>query len=171
MNPQPTCPSPVAVPCENGVLLMIEPPPGWVMGPASPPCRLALLDPQWPGPGWPNINVVVQGLGNMTPEEYLTLSRLQMKGMGDNVVVERDQPLGTPGGHVFEMQVQVGQALIRCRQLIVQHDSYAYVVTAMAPADRFEAYRACFERSLGSVSLTIRKGVDGAAVGCRPPAT
>jgi hypothetical protein len=147
------------VPCDNGGLLLIEPPEGWVMAPPAPPARLALLDPNAPGPVRPNLNVLAQDLGKMTPEEYLTLTRLQFKAMGDNVNVERDQPLDRAGGgHLFEYVANVGPVAVRCRQLILLQGGWAYCVTALAVAHQFEAYRARFEAALGSVVLRLSAG-------------
>jgi hypothetical protein len=158
MTPPPTPQPPIAVPCDNGALLLIEPPEGWLMSPPAPPSRLLLLDPAAPVPR-PNINVIVQDLGKMTAEEYLTLTRLQLKGMGDNVVVERDEPLGRPpGGQVLEFTAQLGPMSVRCRQFILLHGGSAYVITALATAHQFEAYRSRFERALTSVTLTLSPG-------------
>src|SRR6266545_3889204 len=102
MTTQPARQAPIAVPCDNGALLLIQPPEGWLMAPPTPPARLLLLDPAAPPPMRPSLNVIAQDLGKMTPEEYLTFTRLQLKGMGENVVVERDEPLGRPlGGQVL----------------------------------------------------------------------
>jgi hypothetical protein len=125
------------------------------MAPANPPARLVLLDPQSPDPFRPNVNVLAQSLGTMTPEEYLTLSRLQMKAMGESVAVELDEPLGTAGGHLFEFQAQVGGVQVRCRQLIVLFGGSAYVVTAMATPARFEQCRGRLTACLASVSLSV----------------
>jgi hypothetical protein len=158
MQPQPS-PQPIAVPCDDGSLLLIEPPPGWLLAPPTPPARLILLDPNTPGPLRPSINVVAQTLGKMTPEEYLTLNRLQLKGMGENAEVQRDEPLGTrSGAHLFEYVAHQGPVSVLCRQLILVHSGNAYVVTALAPAHQFEAYRGRLERALDSVAIKITAG-------------
>jgi hypothetical protein len=147
---------PIAVPCDNGALLLIEPPEGWLMSPPQPPARLLLLDPTAPGPFRPNINVVQQKLGRMTPEEWLTLTRLQLKSMGEHVRVERDETLGKQGGgHLFEYTAQVGPVFLRCLQFILLQGGAAYMITALAAADQFEAYRSRLESSLFSVTLTL----------------
>jgi hypothetical protein len=159
MTPQPTAPSPIAVPCEDGALLLIEPPAGWLMAPPTPPARLILIDPNVPGPPRPSINVLAQNLGKLTPEEYVTLNRLQLKGMGENAAIERDEPLGTrAGAHLFEYVAHPGPVSVRCRQLILLHGGTAYVVTALAPAHQFEAHRARFERALNSVVVKVGGG-------------
>src|SRR5262245_3129049 len=94
--------SSVAVPCGAGVMLLLEPPEGWVMAPPNPPAQLILLDPLAPGPFRPNINLVVQDLGRMTTEEFLTLSRLQMKGLGDKAALVTDAPMSGLASHLFE---------------------------------------------------------------------
>jgi hypothetical protein len=148
--------SPLAVPCDQGVLLLIEPPEGWVMAAPTPPAKLTLLDASAPGPTWPNINLTVQDLGKLTPDEFVLLSRLQMKSLGDSVVVEKDEPIGRDSGvHRFDfLAYPVGQP-VRCRQHIMFHGRRAYVLTAMAPSAQFEAYRERFARTLDSVVLRI----------------
>jgi hypothetical protein len=159
MNPVPSSSSPVALPCERGALLLMEPPAGWAMAPPVPPARLYLLDPDASGEVRPGINVVVHDLGQLSPAEYLTLSRLQLKGLGANAVVEVDQPLDDRGGgHLFEAVLQAGPWALRGRQLILLHQGTAYVVTAMAPADQFEAYRPRLEKALESVLIRIGSG-------------
>jgi hypothetical protein len=49
----------------------------------------------------------------------------------------------------------VGPVPVRCRQLILLHGGSAYVITALAPALQFEAYRARLERALASVTVTF----------------
>jgi hypothetical protein len=157
---------PIAVPCENGALLLIEPPEGWLMSPPAPPARLSLLDPRAPAPLRPNLNVVAQDLGKMTPEEYLTLTRLQLKGMGANAAVERDEPLGRgSGGHLFEYVANLGPMAVRCRQLILLQDGWAYCVTALALVHQFEAHRAAMEGALNSVVLRLSTGAQPSGTG------
>ncbi len=157
MTPQMPASSPVAVPCDEGVLLLIDPPPGWVMAAPTPPSRLTLLDPTAAGPSWPSLNVLVQDLGKLSTDEFLTLSRLQMKAAGDSVTVERDEPVGRePGGaHRFEFLAAAAPRPVRCRQLILFHGRRAFIVMALAPSQQFEAYRAAFERALDSVMLRV----------------
>jgi hypothetical protein len=156
MNPLQTRNDPIAVPCDNGALLLIRPPEGWLMSPPQAPARLLLIDAAAPGPFRANINVVVQNLGQMTPEEWLTLTRLQLKSMGEKVTIERDEALGKrPGGHIFDYTAQFGPVSVRCLQLILLQGSAAHVITALAPADQFEAYRSRLESSLFSVTLTL----------------
>jgi hypothetical protein len=156
MDPLPTRNEPIAVPCDNGVLLLIRPPAGWLMSPPQPPARLLLIDPAAPGPFRPNLNIVAQPLGQLTPEEWLTLTRLQYKSMGDKVTVERDEALGKyPGGHVFEYTARFEPLSVRCLQLILLQGGTAYLVTALAAAHEFEAYRPRLEASLLSVTLTL----------------
>src|SRR5262245_54550403 len=136
MNILPPRGEPIAVPCDNGALLLIRPPEGWLMAPPQAPARLLLLDATAPGPFRANINVVVQNLGQMTPEEWLTLTRLQLKSMGEKVTIERDEALGKrPGGHLFEYSALLGPVFVRCLQLILLQGGAAYVITALAPAD------------------------------------
>jgi hypothetical protein len=56
------------------------------------------------------------------------------------------------------MPWQAGPWTIRGRQLILLHHGMASVVTAMAPADQFEAYRHRQETALESVTVRIAAG-------------
>src|SRR5262249_51871231 len=103
--------------------------------------------------------VVAQNLGKMTPDDYLTLTRLQFKGLGDNITVYKDEPLGRPGGgHLFEFVATLRQMPVRTRQFILLQAGSAYVITALAPADQFEGLRARLEESLASVTLKLAAG-------------
>ncbi|HYT88300.1 MAG TPA: hypothetical protein VEL76_06240 [Gemmataceae bacterium] len=129
------------------------------MSPPTPPARISLLDPNAAGPLRPNINVVAHSLGKMSAEEYLTLTRLQFKGMGDQVVIERDQPLGRHlGGHLFEYVANLGAVSVRCRQVMLFDGGWAYLITGLALAHQFEAYRTQVETSLNSVVLRLSTG-------------
>jgi hypothetical protein len=147
--------APIAVPCDMGLTVMIEPPDGWVVAPANPPARLALVDSHASGPFMANITFGIQELNSMTPAECLTLARLQFKAMGETVVVERDEPAGSPPtpGHIFEFVAHPGPLPVRTRQVVLFHGGRALVLTAITAASQFESYRARIERCLGSVVL------------------
>ena len=58
-----------------------------------------------------NINVIVQQIGVMTPDDFLTLSRLQMKGISAHPLMDVDQPTATlAGAHFFEVARPNGPA-------------------------------------------------------------
>lgn len=160
MIPTPSSTSPIAVPCDNGALILIQPPEGWLMSPPQPPAKLALLDPNAPGPFFPNINVLDQDLGQMNVDEYLTLTRLQFKAMGDTVAILRDEALGK-SAHWFEFISYATPLPIRCRQQVLFHSGRAYLVTAMAALHQYDAYRDRFEQCLGSVALRIAGDTTG----------
>jgi hypothetical protein len=147
--------APIAVPCDMGVVALLEPPEGWVIAPPNPPARLALMDAAGPGPFWPNITLSVQDLNNMTHAEYLTLARLQFKAMGEAMSLERDEPSGSPPceGHVFEFLAYPGPIPVRSRQLVMMQGGRAFVLTAITAANQFESYRARIERCFASLVL------------------
>ena len=95
----------------------------------------------------------------MTVDEYLTLSRLQIKALGENGTMVRDAPLGpTGGGHVFEFISYVGPTPIQCRQLILFQTGRAFVVTALTSAHQYEDYRRRLEKALDSVTIRFSGG-------------
>ncbi len=126
------------------------------MAAPAPPSLLTLIDASGPGPVWPNINVVVQDLGNLTSDEFVLLSRLQMKALGGSAKVERDEPIGRAGGgHRFEFVSFAGPKPQRFLQHVLFHGGRAYITTALAQAQDFETYRQRFEQALGSVALKV----------------
>src|SRR5262249_58042694 len=138
----------------SGVRVLLSPREVWASPPPTPPALLILIDPSSPGPFWPNINLVVQDLGKLTTEEFVTLTRLQLKALGDNAVAERDEPMG-PAGHLFEFLAHAGPVPTRCLQHVFFHLRRAYILTAVAASQQFEAYRERFESSFRSVALKI----------------
>src|SRR5438477_12601429 len=55
-----------------------------------------------------NINVTVHDLGGMTPSEFLTFSRLQIKQMSGHPKLDIDQPATQPAGaHAFEQRTHI----------------------------------------------------------------
>ena len=164
MTDEPTQQAPIAVPCDAGTMLLLEPPPGWLMSPVQLPARVGLIDPNAQGPFWPNINVVVQDLGKMTVDEFVTLTRLQLKALGDAAVVQRDESIGPESaGHRFDFISYSGPVPVRCQQLILFHSGRAFVVTALASLQQFDNYRSRFEKVFDSVAIRVT-----AAPGTRP---
>jgi hypothetical protein len=101
-----------------------------------------------------NVNVIVQQLRGLSSDEFLTLSRLQLKHLTGQPRLQVDAPAAhSPGGHLFEWSAPFGAGMLHGRQLIVITQDKAFVVTATAPAATFDAYRAEFDSILDSFQL------------------
>jgi len=102
-----------------------------------------------------NINVLVHDLAPLTPEEYLTLSRLQLKQLTGFAQLPTDaSATDRPDAHIFEWMTDRPTPPVRVRQLVVFAESRAITISATASLDRFESYRAEFDQVLDSFSLT-----------------
>jgi len=116
--------------------------------------RVFLYAPRLSGGFQANINVMVHSLGVMTEEEYLALSRLQMKQMSGRSEPDVDMP--APHGHsgrIVEWHAHMGPMHIKTRQLIVVCGSSAFVVSATALSTQFSEYREEFEAAMDSFRL------------------
>ena len=101
-----------------------------------------------------NVNVVVQDLAPLAQEEYLTLSRLQLRKLSNMATLPVDEPFQRlPGGHVFEWVTWEAPIPVRGRQLVAFRDDKAFIVTAMATAGSFERHKPTFDAVLESFSL------------------
>jgi len=108
--------------------------------------KVVLLSPTAEANFRANVNVSIQLLRGLTPEEFLMLSRLQLKQLTGLPRAERDEPATRPAGaHILEWTTEVGPVSIKARQLIVMDSHKAYVVTAMAPANSELLYRREFD--------------------------
>ena len=115
--------------------------------------RVALLHPT-PEDGFrANVNVVVNLNPHLSPVEFLTLSRLQIKQVTGLAKLGIDEPAARPNSHLLEWSAQAGSALLQCRQLIVFGAARVFVVTATALLSRFESHRATFAAVLDSFKL------------------
>jgi hypothetical protein len=116
--------------------------------------KVVLLSPTAEATFRANVNVSVQLLRGLTPEEFLTLSRLQLKQLTGRPRADRDEPAARPAGaHLLEWRTEVGPVSIQARQLIVTDSHKAYVVTAMAPATSELLYRRQFDLVFESFQL------------------
>jgi hypothetical protein len=139
----------------------LEPPAGWAVDATGRQgTRVIFLHPVVDRSFQANLNVVVEPLGDMTPDEYLTLCRLQLKRVPAQVTFEQDRPAAEPAGcHLLEYTLVGGPLALGVRQLICTADGKVYVVSATAPRDTFDLYRAAFEASQASFAA----GQTGAA--------
>lgn len=102
-----------------------------------------------------NVNVIVHDLGPLSPDEYLTLSRLQLKQITGFPRLPTDGPTDTPvNAHIFEWMTDWATPAVRVRQMVAFAGSSAITVTATASLDRFENHRAEFDQVFYSFRLS-----------------
>jgi hypothetical protein len=130
-------------------------PPGWTADRSGREgSSVALFSPTVEDNFRANVNVVVQNLAPLTQEEYLTLSRLQLRKLSNTASLPVDESWHRlPGGHVFEWVTWEAPIPVRGRQLIVFRDGKAFIVTAMATAGSFERHKAVFDAVMESFEL------------------
>ena len=103
-----------------------------------------------------NINVMIHKLAAITPAEFLTLSRLQLKQMTGPPNLEIDHPAAQPpGAHIFEWHAPMGSLHLKMRQLITFRPPLAFVVTATALFNDFDQFRQDFEAALDSFQFDV----------------
>lgn len=101
-----------------------------------------------------NVNVMVQQLGAMSPEEYVILSRFQIKQISGRAGMDVDQPLCLhQNGHLFEWHAPFGPSELRVRQLVAIRMPTAFVVAATALEDAFKSYEQAFQTMLESFAV------------------
>jgi hypothetical protein len=101
-----------------------------------------------------NVNVVLQDLGPLCPDEYLMLSRLQLKQLTGFPRLPTDAPADSRvNAHVFEWMTDRATPPVRVRQMVAFAGPTAITVTATASLDRFENHRAEFGEVFGSFRL------------------
>jgi|GEM_PF-3691293 len=137
-------------------LFSLQIPPGWALDTSGQGgSRAILYHPEaWSG-FRPSVNVVVQLLGGLTPEEFLTMTRLQIKQVTGQPQPERDEQSGALlGGQVIEYTAEFGTgAVLRVRQDYYFHAGRAFILTATAPNETYARVAAAFERILASFRL------------------
>ncbi len=116
--------------------------------------RLVLFAPEAPGDFQPNVNVTLQDLGGISRDEFLTVTRIQLKQFAGSPRLEADTP--TADGHVFEWTTRRPPFPLHGRQVIVFGAGRCYVVTATARADGFDRLRPEFEEVLASFRVLNR---------------
>jgi len=98
-----------------------------------------------------NVNVAVNDTAPLTNDEYVTLSRLELKRLTGFVMLPVDQPApGNEAGHIFEWASDQQPIPIKARQRVVFGNERVFVVTATAFLGAFEKHRSEFEVILGS---------------------
>ncbi len=98
-----------------------------------------------------NVNVVVQDLAPLSPDEFVSLSRLQLKKLSNMATLPVDEPSPRlAGGHVLEWTTWEAPIPIRGRQLLAFNADQAYIVTALASADSFPLHEPILQAVLDS---------------------
>ena len=101
-----------------------------------------------------NVNVLVQPLAPLSTEEYLTLSRLQIRKLTGFAELPADAPAGgRADAHVFEWMTNQAPTPVRVRQLVVFSEESAFVISATASLEEFEAHRGAFDGIFDSFEL------------------
>jgi hypothetical protein len=89
-----------------------------------------------------NVNVIVQELAPWTPEEYVTISRLQLKKLSNLAALPVDGPAPRlPGSWLLEWTTWEAPIPVRGRQLLAFRAGRAFVLTATATAASFARHR------------------------------
>ena len=143
---------------DKETLFCLDVPDGWLVDTSGQRgSKVLLLNPQVEGNFRTNVNVIVQDFAPLTAEEFLTLSRLQLKQLSGRSELDLDAPAEQPrGGHVFEYTVQRPQIApipFKVRQVIYVDKGRAYIVTGTATLVRFEFHRNDIESVLESFQV------------------
>ncbi len=116
--------------------------------------RLVILAPVPPGEFQANVNVTTQDLVGITPDEFITVTRIQLKQFAGSPQLDVDEPAAPPAsGHVFAWTTHRGGAAVHGHQVAFFRGRRCYVVTASARRDQFDQLRPEFEAILGSVQF------------------
>lgn len=161
-----TAPGPPASYVDPAGQFAVTAPPGWWVDTSGAQGSRVIFFCPAADPGFqPNLNVLLQPLGGLTPDEYLTMTRLQLKQMAgpDRLWADQARP-GPPPGHVFEWLLPLNPGTLRARQLTVFLPRAALILTATALLPQFEPLRPAFESIFESVRLRTPPG-PGAAGG------
>jgi hypothetical protein len=113
--------------------------------------RLILFAPAAAGDFQANVNVTVQGLGGVTRDEFLTVTRIQLKQFAGTPRLEMDAPAAEPaGGHAFGWTSHRHAVPLRGHQVLAFREGWCYAVTLTARPEQFERLRLEFEEILRS---------------------
>jgi hypothetical protein len=136
-------------------LFSLHVPKGWLVDTSGQQgSRVILLHPMIENDFRVNVNVVVNAMGGLTIEEYLTLSRLQIKQLTGARQLAVDELARRPeGAHLLEWIVEIAPVPLKIRQVFLAKEPRIYLVTATAPLARFELHRSVLETVLESFHL------------------
>ncbi len=130
-------------------------PEGWMVDTSGQQeSRVILYAPTVDDDFRPNVNLLLQAVPPLTPAEYITLGRLQLRRMSNLVKLPVDEPVSRlAGGWVLEWTTWEAPIPVHGRQLIAFRGEKAFVLTAMATAKSFERYEQLFHTVLDSFQL------------------
>lgn len=132
-------------------LFTIDVPNGWLVDSSGQMgSSVILFHPQVEHNFRTTINVVVHQLGALTPEEFLTLTRLQLKQLPEFTLQVDDSISQPPGARLLEWAAEPGPMPLKVRQLLVYQRDNVYVVTATALLALFEFQRNTIETTVSS---------------------
>ena len=136
-------------------LFALSVPPGWLVDNSGQQgAKLLLLCPQMEGTFRPTLNVMIQDLGILTKDEFLTLTRLQLKLLTGQPRPQRDELYaGLPGAQILEWSATVNDLPLTMCQLLVVAARKAYVLTGTVPTERLPQYRMAFHSVFASFTL------------------
>ncbi|MBI1916063.1 MAG: hypothetical protein HYS12_15220 [Planctomycetes bacterium] len=137
-------------------LFSLAVPPGWLVDTSGQQgSKVTFFCPEVEDNFRTNVTVVVQPLAPLTPEEFVTLSRLQIKQLSGNSRLAVDQEEDRPAGaRTFEWTaLKLFPIPLRFRQRIVVDRGMTYGVICTAPMHRFEDYRELFDATLSSFHI------------------
>jgi hypothetical protein len=147
--------------------LSIDVPPGWLVDASGKSGTLFYLWlPPMSGGFSPNVNIIVQPLGALTRDEWLTLSRLQIRQQAGATALSADEasPNSLPS-NVVEWLGPPAPVRLWFRQRILWLTDAAVVLTATAPAAAFEGLRPVLAATLESARLERTASAEGPASG------
>ena len=108
--------------------------------------RVAFISPNTETGFQANVNVVVNHIPPLTNDEFLTLSRLQLKQMARLAKLPVDEPCGErPGTHVFEWVNNQAPVPLTIRQQVFFSHNKAFILSATALASNFDDHRRTFQ--------------------------
>lgn len=108
--------------------------------------RVVFMSPQIDSGFKANVNVMINQIAPLTRDEFLILSRLQLKMASGAAKLPIDQAAEQPPGtHVFEWINKQAPIRLRVRQQVFFAGERAFVLSATAPAVNFKTYLDTFE--------------------------
>jgi hypothetical protein len=117
--------------------------------------RLVMFAPSAPGDFQANVNITLQDLASVTADEFVTVTRIQLKQFAGSPSLDVDEPRGEAGaGHVFAWTTHRGAVPVRGHQVLNFRAGRCYALTLSARPEQFEQLRPEFEAILGSFQLT-----------------
>jgi len=116
--------------------------------------RIAIISPKVVNGFQANVNVVLNHVPPLTDDEFLTLSRLQLKQLAGQATLPVDGPsVECPGAHVFEWTNNQTPFPLTIRQQVSFSKNKAFILTATALESNFDDYRTAFQSIFSSFRM------------------